>query len=74
MKFSVRGLDDGEGILGGSARSDDDGYYVDLTGTGETTWIDIAYSNKNIKTEGIGIDLGIKDLAICSNGNIFKNC
>lgn len=23
--------------------------------------------------EGIGIDLGIKDLAICSNGNIYKN-
>lgn len=25
------------------------------------------------KTEGIGIDLGIKDLAVCSDGNIYKN-
>ena len=27
----------------------------------------------NINTKGIGIDLGIKDTAICSNGRIFKN-
>lgn len=26
-----------------------------------------------ISSEGIGIDLGIKDLAICSNGNTYKN-
>ena len=25
------------------------------------------------QNEGIGIDLGVKDLAICSNGNIYKN-
>ena len=25
------------------------------------------------KTEGVGIDMGIKDLAICSNGKIYKN-
>lgn len=25
------------------------------------------------KTEGIGIDLGIKDLAVCSDGNTYKN-
>ena len=24
-------------------------------------------------TEGVGIDLGIKDLAVCSDGNIYKN-
>ena len=30
--------------------------------------------NSNITTnEGIGIDLGLKDLAICSDGNIYKN-
>ena len=30
--------------------------------------------NTNIPTsEGIGIDLGLKDLAICSDGNIYKN-
>ncbi|WXR63048.1 transposase [Peptostreptococcaceae bacterium AGR-M142] len=27
----------------------------------------------NIKTKGIGIDLGLKDLAICSDGKVFKN-
>ena len=27
----------------------------------------------NTNTKGLGIDLGIKDTAICSNGNIFKN-
>lgn len=26
-----------------------------------------------LKNDGIGIDLGIKDLAICSDGNIYKN-
>lgn len=28
---------------------------------------------KHPKNDGIGIDLGIKDLAICSDGNIYKN-
>ena len=28
---------------------------------------------KNTSTKGLGIDLGIKDMAICSNGKIFKN-
>lgn len=27
----------------------------------------------NTNTEGLGIDLGIKDTAICSNGKVFKN-
>ena len=27
----------------------------------------------NINTKGLGIDLGIKDTAICSNGKVFKN-
>lgn len=27
----------------------------------------------NTNTEGLGIDLGIKDIAICSNGKVFKN-
>ena len=30
-------------------------------------------STKNTSTKGLGIDLGIKDTAICSNGKIFKN-
>ena len=28
---------------------------------------------KNISTKGLGIDLGIKDTAICSDGKVFKN-
>jgi putative transposase len=28
---------------------------------------------EKINNDGIGIDLGIKDLAICSDGNIYKN-
>ena len=28
---------------------------------------------ENTSTKGLGIDLGIKDMAICSNGKIFKN-
>ena len=27
----------------------------------------------NTNTKGLGVDLGIKDLAICSNGKVFKN-
>ena len=28
---------------------------------------------ENTSTKGLGIDLGIKDMAICSNGKVFKN-
>ncbi|WP_252225091.1 MULTISPECIES: transposase [unclassified Clostridium] len=37
--------------------------------------VGIEYQDLENKTtkEGIGIDLGLKDLAICSNGNIHKN-
>ncbi|MDM0923623.1 transposase [Clostridium perfringens] len=51
-------------------------YYVSIL----VEEIDIKTSNSNIdikifnhNNEGIGIDLGIKDFAICSNGNKFKN-
>ena len=30
-------------------------------------------SNTNTSTKGLGVDLGIKDTAICSNGMVFKN-
>ena len=33
---------------------------------------DIIYPTNN-NTNGVGIDLGIKDLAICSNGKVYKN-
>lgn len=56
-------------VTSGTVSKQADKYFVSIL----VEDIDIAYSNKNIKTEGIGIDLGIKDLAICSNGNIFKN-
>ncbi|MEI3171157.1 MAG: transposase [Lachnospiraceae bacterium] len=33
----------------------------------------ISNCTKNLNNDGIGIDLGIKDLAICSDGNTYKN-
>jgi putative transposase len=40
-------------------------------------WITVAYDDEEIQSnpqnQGIGIDLGIKDLAICSDGNVYKN-
>ena len=38
-----------------------------------TVGVKVSDSNKNPTNEGIGIDLGIKDLAICSDGNTYKN-
>ena len=38
-----------------------------------TVGVEIADSTKKLNNEGIGIDLGIKDLAICSDGNTYKN-
>lgn len=34
---------------------------------------DTTNNNTLPSNEGIGIDLGIKDLAICSDGNTYKN-
>ena len=40
-------------------------------------WISVAFEHPNqslkLSEEGVGIDLGIKDLAICSDGNTYKN-
>lgn len=38
-----------------------------------TVGVDYKPTNNILKTNGIGIDLGIKDLAICSDGNKYKN-
>ena len=38
-----------------------------------TVGVDCKPINNISKTNGIGIDLGIKDLAICSDGNTYKN-
>ena len=38
-----------------------------------TVGIDFEHKPKINDSNGIGIDLGIKDLAICSDGNIYKN-
>lgn len=37
--------------------------------------VGIAYpdSGSSPETDGVGIDLGVKDLAVCSDGNIYKN-
>lgn len=48
-----------------------------ITYDGLHWWISVGveydYINKININEGIGIDVGIKDLAICSDGNIYKN-
>ena len=35
--------------------------------------IDNVVKNENKNTKGLGIDLGIKDTAVCSDGKVFKN-
>lgn len=35
--------------------------------------IEVENSNETSTNEGIGIDLGVKDLAICSDGHIYRN-
>ena len=48
-----------------------------VTFDGLNWWISIGieYDENTInpQNEGIGVDLGIKDLAICSNGEVYKN-
>ena len=48
-----------------------------ITFDGMNWWLSVGIEyddyTKIPKNEGIGIDLGIKDLAICSDGNIYKN-
>ena len=63
-------------VKSGTVSQKADRYYVSILV--EETDIKISNSNIGIKifnhnNEGIGIDLGIKDFAICSNGNKFKN-
>ena len=54
-------------VKSGTVSQKADRYYVSIL-VEET---DIKISNPN--NEGLGIDLGIKEFAICSNGNKFKN-
>nr|WP_195934611.1 RNA-guided endonuclease TnpB family protein [Clostridium perfringens] len=63
-------------VKSGTVSQKADRYYVSILV--EERDIKISNSNIGIKifnhnNEGIGIDLGIKDFAICSNGNKFKN-
>ncbi|WP_027400221.1 RNA-guided endonuclease InsQ/TnpB family protein [Anaerovorax odorimutans] len=48
-----------------------------ITFDGLNWWISVGieYENSNVipTNQGVGIDLGIKDLAICSDGNTYKN-
>lgn len=48
-----------------------------VTFDGINFWISLGIEHKEIlelpKNEGIGIDLGIKNLAVCSDNNVYKN-
>ena len=35
--------------------------------------VEVEDSTEILTNEGIGIDLGIKDLAICSDGHVYRN-
>ena len=54
-------------VKSGTVSKKADRYYVSILV--EETYIKISNPNN----EGLGIDLGIKEFAICSNGNKFKN-
>ena len=45
-----------------------DRYFLSLV-----TEVDDIVKTKNKSIKGLGVDLGIKDMAICSNGMVFKN-
>ena len=52
-------------------------YNPRITFDGINWWISVGINTEEcrhlLNSEGIGIDLGIKDLAICSNGKTYKN-
>lgn len=54
-------------IVSGTVSKEAGRYYVTVACEIENTYID------KPKTEPIGIDLGLKDFAICSNGKVYKN-
>lgn len=54
-------------VTGGTVTQKVDRYYVSVTVQSDGEAIEPATG------EGIGVDLGIKDFAICSDGRIFKN-
>ncbi len=72
-------------VKSGTVSQKADRYYVsilveerDIKISNSNIGIKISNSNTGMKisntnNEGLGIDLGIKDFAICSNGNKFKN-
>ena len=72
-------------VKSGTVSQKADRYYVsilveerDIKTSNSNIGIKISNSNTGIKisntnNEGLGIDLGIKEFAICSNGNKFKN-
>ena len=65
--------------LAESGRVPTDCNYLDprVTFDGINFWISVSIEVEDAKEvstgEGMGIDLGIKDLAICSDGNVYKN-
>ena len=72
-------------VKSGTVSQKADRYYVsilveerDIKTSNSNIGIKISNSNTGMKisntnNEGLGIDLGIKEFAICSNGNKFKN-
>ena len=56
----------GAKVISGTVSKKANRYYVSVI-------INIEVNKQKNKNTGIGIDLGIKDLAICSNGMTFKN-
>lgn len=56
-------------VKSGTISKQADKYYVSILVEEEIK----VKNDNNIKTDGIGIDLGLKDFAICSNNKIFKN-
>ena len=56
----------GAKVISGTVSKKANRYYISVI-------IDIDIKPQNNKNEGIGIDLGIKDFAICSNKQTYKN-
>lgn len=56
-------------VKSGTVSQKADRYYVSILVDVD----DIQVSKSNSNNEGIGIDLGIKDFAICSNNKVYKN-
>ena len=55
-------------VTGGTVTQKADRYFVSVTVS-----VDSAYPEPVHSRQGIGLDLGIKQFAICSDGDVYKN-